>query len=380
MKFDQLRQWAQALGFASVGLAKTDLANYEPYVKAWLEAGFHGDMNYMSRGLSTRIDPSQLVPQACTAIMVTMNYAPASDSWLTEAQAQLTQPGQAYVARYAWGRDYHKVIRNRLQKLMDQITTAIGPLGYRVFCDSAPIQEVELARRAQLGWRGKHSLLLSREQGSMFFIGTVLTDYAFESIETAEGSALKVHDVAVPVQSSEGVGDPLNQQHSHCGSCSACIDLCPTAAIVAPYKVDARRCISYLTIEHSGSIPLEFRSLMGNRIYGCDDCQLACPWNKFAQPTQIQDFSVRHHLDASSLVALFAWSAQEFDERMAGSAIRRIGHERWQRNLAVAMGNALKGSEASTAIKAALTKRLQDQLNPPSAMLREHLQWALAQA
>ncbi len=335
------------MGFSSLGIADTQLSDMAEGMNAWLNAGMHGDMDYMARGLAARLNPAQLVPNACAAIMVTMPYTPDSAQWQEQAWANLADDERAFVARYALGRDYHKVVRSRLQKLATQIETAVGKWGYRVFCDSAPVLEVELARRAGLGWRGKHTLLLSTEQGSMFFIGTILTDL------------------------------PLAQQAkpptAHCGSCSACIAICPTQAIVAPYSLDARRCISYLTIEHKGSIDPALRPLMGNRIYGCDDCQLACPWNKFAQAAGSADFAPRQRLDKATLIELFAWTQAQFDEQMQGSAIRRIGHERWLRNIAIALGNATQFS--SDQVLAALQTRA----NHPSELVKEHVQWAIGQ-
>ncbi len=359
MTFDQLRLWARELGFASVGITHSDLSvPPEPSVSAglqsWLDAGFNGDMDYMARGAPARLDPTLLVPQAQRAIMVSMNYAPNSEVWLQQAWATLHADERSYIARYALGRDYHKVVRSRLQKLMDKVGPAIrsasvapdSTFNYRVFCDSAPVMEVELAKRAGLGWRGKHTLLLSREQGSMFFIGSILTNYPFEITEPTS---------------------------DHCGSCTQCIDVCPTQAIVAPYHLDARRCISYLTIEHHGSIDPALRPLMGNRIYGCDDCQLICPWNKFAQPQALPDFIARHGLDDESLIQLFSWTADEFNQRMEGSAIRRIGHDRWLRNIAIALGNC-KTQAAQTVLTVLASRQTH-----PSPIVQEHVRWAIEQ-
>jgi epoxyqueuosine reductase len=318
-----------------------------PALRAWLDAGMHGSMDYMARSADQRLDPSLLVANTCRAIMVTMPYTPASTQWAEQAWATLADDERAFVARYALGRDYHKVVRARLQKLADKIGTQVSEWGYRVFCDSAPVMEVELARRAGLGWRGKHTLLLSQDQGSMFFIGSILTD------------------LPLPEQPAATT--------AHCGRCTACIDICPTRAIVAPYVLDARRCISYLTIEHAGSIDPELRPLMGNRIYGCDDCQLACPWNKFAQAAATSDFAPRNHLDDTSLIALFAWTEDDFNARLAGSAIRRIGHVRWLRNIAVALGNCT--SLPSAQIIAVLESRIEH----ASAVVREHVLWAIGQ-
>jgi len=278
--------------------------------------------------------------------MVTLDYAPEDPDWVANAWRTLAQPERAFVSRYALGRDYHKVVRQRLGRLAARVEREIGPFGHRVFCDSAPVMEVELARRAGLGWRGKHTLLLDARRGSTFFIGTLYTD--------------------LPLAADAPTAD-------HCGRCRRCIDACPTGAIVAPYRLDARRCISYLTIELKGSIPEALRPAIGNRIHGCDDCQLACPWNRFARVAEVPDFAVRNRLDSASLVELFGWTRAQFDSRMAGSAILRIGYERWLRNLAVALGNALARGGAA-AVVAALRARADD----PSALVREHVGWALA--
>lgn len=307
---------------------------------AWLEAGFHGEMEYMARHGLKRARPAELVPGTLSVISCRMNYTPphSRNAWETLGDGEA-----AYISRYALGRDYHKVVRNRLQKLADRIGEVAGPFGFRVFTDSAPVMEVQLATQAGNGWRGKHTLLISREAGSMFFLGEIFTD--------------------LPLPPDESVQE-------HCGRCTRCIDACPTQAIVAPYRVDARRCISYLTIELHGAIPLEFRPMIGNRVYGCDDCQLICPWNRFAQHSPEPDFAVRHGLDHSSLVELFSWSESTFQTKMAGSAIYRIGHERWLRNLAVGLGNA----PSTPAVLAALQSRADDE----SALVREHVAWALA--
>lgn len=338
---DDIRQWSQELGFEQTGIADCDLSAAEPRLREWIDSGFHGDMSFMASHGTRRTRPAELVPGTRRVISVRMNYMPAR---VASAGSVLDDPERGYVARYALGRDYHKVLRNRLEKLAQKIRDAVGEFGYRVFTDSAPVMEVELAVKAGTGWRGKHTLLLNRDAGSWFFLGEIYTD----------------------------LGLPVDQPRSdHCGDCTRCIDICPTGAIVAPYKLDARRCVSYLTIEHKGAIPVELRSLMGNRIYGCDDCQLVCPWNRFAQTASLPDFEVRHELDAQALVVLFAWDEQTFDEKMRGSAIRRIGHERWLRNIACALGNA----PASPAIVAALKARS----DHPSALVREHVQWALEQ-
>ena len=333
-------RWGRELGFDAIGIADIDLASEEAHLVEWLAAGRHGAMDYMARHGLTRARPAALVPGTQRVISARLNYLPPGAA---DGEAVLAQPTKAYVARYALGRDYHKVFRRRLQQLTLRIAAAIGPFGHRVFTDSAPVLEVALAAKAGLGWRGKHTLLLTREQGSWFFLGEIYVDLPLPT--TPERSA-------------------------HCGSCRACIDACPTGAIVAPYVLDARRCISYLTIELAGSMPEDLRPLIGNRIYGCDDCQLACPWNRFARASTTPDFAVRHGLDAADLTALFAWREPEFERRMEGSAIRRIGFDRWSRNIAVALGNAPR----DPAIVAALFARADD----PSPLVREHVLWALA--
>ena len=334
-----IKGWGRELGFDAVAIADVDLSDAEPRLLEWLARGLHGEMDYMARHGVKRARPAELVPGTVRVITARMNYRadPA------EGEAALDDPDRAYIARYAMGRDYHKVLRARLQKLAERIAAEVGEFGYRVFTDSAPVMEVELARKSGLGWRGKHTLLLSREAGSYFFLGELYTD------------------LPLPADA------PTTE---HCGSCSRCIDVCPTQAIVAPYVVDARRCISYLTIELKGSIPLELRPLIGNRVYGCDDCQLTCPWNKYAQATGEEDFAIRHGLDRAMLVELFAWSEADFHARMAGSAIHRIGYERWLRNIAVGLGNA----PTSDPVIAALRAREHDR----SALVRDHVAWALA--
>jgi epoxyqueuosine reductase len=352
-----IKAWGGELGFADVRIADIDLAHAEAGLQAWLEAGSHGEMDYMASHGMKRARPAELVPGTVRVISARMDYLPMAtgDDWRARESDRLLEPGAAVVSIYARGRDYHKVLRNRLQQLAERIRAAVGEFGYRVFTDSAPVMELPLAEKAGLGWRGKHTLLLSRNAGSMFFIGELLVD------------------LPLPVDPPTG---------AHCGGCSACIDVCPTGAILGPGKLDARRCVSYLTIELKGSIPVELRPLIGNRVYGCDDCQLVCPWNKFAQAAPVADFDVRHGLDRASLVELFGWSADDFDTRMQGSAIRRIGYESWLRNLAVGMGNALRASrdalsaEAREAIVEALRRRADD----PSALVREHVQWALEAA
>ncbi len=338
---EHVRRCADALGFADIGVAGIDLSPDEARFNDWLSAGFHGEMEYMSRHGVARSRPATLLPGTVTCLSVRMNYWPAKAA---DAASTLENPAIAYVSRYALGRDYHKVMRSRLQKLCDQIREHVGPFGYRVFSDSAPVLEKPLARNAGLGWIGKHTNLIDKDSGSYFFLGEIYLD------------------IALP---------PSSPASAHCGTCSACIPACPTGAIVAPFKLDARRCISYLTIELKGSIPVEYRRAIGNRIYGCDDCQIVCPWNKFARPNTHPDFAVRHGLDCASLVELFDWSAADFAARTEGSAIRRIGHERWLRNIAVALGNA----PSSDAVLQALERRR----GHDSAMVREHVQWAISQ-
>ncbi len=329
-----------------------DLTSAEPGLLEWLAQGFHGDMNYMATHGLKRARPAELVPGTVSVITVRMNYRPSSspDDWQSVEFERLNRPGEGIVSVYARGRDYHKVMRARLQKLCDKIAEEIGPFGHRVFTDSAPVLEVELAARSGQGWRGKHTLLLNREAGSLFFLGEIYVD------------------LVLPVS------DPVPD---HCGSCNACIDVCPTQAILGPHRLDARRCISYLTIEHAGSIPEVLRPLMGNRIYGCDDCQLVCPWNKFAQRSVLPDFDERSGLSAEQLETLLGWSEADFLSYTEGSPIRRIGHERWLRNVAVAAGNALR--VADPAQGALLKISLELRLNHPSALVRDHVVWALAQ-
>ena len=335
----RIRQWGRELGFDAIGFAGTALDVAEAELAAWLEAGFHGEMDYMASHGTRRSRPAELVPGTVSVITARINYLPQA----APMETVLADGTRAAISRYALGRDYHKLLRARLQKLAERIAAEAGPFGYRVFTDSAPVQEVALASMSGLGWRGKHTLLLTREAGSTFFLGEIYTD------------------LPLPMDAP---------QEEHCGSCRACLDVCPTQAIVAPYTVDARRCISYLTIELKGAIPEELRPLIGNRVYGCDDCQLACPWNRFARRTGETDFAVRHGLDSASLVELFAWTEAEFKLRLAGSAIYRIGHERWLRNIAVALGNA----PSSPDIVAALESRR----DHPSELVREHVAWALA--
>ena len=335
-----IKSWGRELGFQAVGIADTDLSAVEPRLAAWLASGFAGELDYMRKHGSKRTQPASLVPGTLRIISARMDYRPrATESW-----SVLADGSKAFVARYALGRDYHKVLRGRLRQLAERIAGEIGEFGYRAFTDSAPVMEVELARKAGLGWRGKHTLLIAREAGSFFFLGDIYTD------------------LPLPLDA------PVDE---HCGSCTKCLDICPTHAIVAPYVVDARRCISYLTIELKRSIPVELRPLIGNRVFGCDDCQLVCPWNRYAQLAPEADFQVRNGLDSAELVDLFAWTEEEFRQRMSGSAILRIGYERWLRNIAIALGNAPTSLEVITA----LHRRAQH----PSAIVREHVQWALAQ-
>ena len=345
----QLREWAHGLGFSQIGVAGVDLGAAEAGLRDWLEMGFHGSMHYMQRHGSKRARPAELVPGTVSVITARMDYLPRATApgWQAVEWQRLRSPQQATVSVYARGRDYHKVLRTRLQSLAERLAQQVGPLGARVFTDSAPVLEVELAVRSGLGWRGKHTLALQRDGGSMFFLGEIFVD------------------LALP---------PTPPAAAHCGSCSACIDVCPTQAIVAPYRLDARRCISYLTIEHDGAIAPELRPLLGNRIYGCDDCQLACPWNKYAQVSSLNDFDPRAPLDAPTLLQLWAWDEAEFLRRTEGSAIRRIGHVRWQRNLAVALGNALRAAS-----DADIERALRARLGSAGDLLAEHIDWALNQ-
>ena len=334
----QVKDWGRELGFQKVGIAAVDLPDDERRLVEWLAAARHGEMSYMARHGTKRSRPPELVPGTVRVISARMDYLPAA----ADTEAVLADASLAFVSRYALGRDYHKLVRSRLARLAGRLAAAAGADGYRAFTDSAPVLEKALARDAGLGWIGKHTNLLDRRDGSWFFLGEVFTD------------------VPLPVDR------PVT---NHCGSCTACIDVCPTQAIVAPYQLDARRCISYLTIELDGPIPEEFRPAMGNRIYGCDDCQMVCPWNRYAKLTAEPDFHARHGLDTAKLVDLFAWTEAEFLERMAGSAIRRIGYERWLRNMAIALGNAPATAEVVTALE-----RRRDH---ESAVVRESVGWAL---
>jgi epoxyqueuosine reductase len=336
----RIKQWGEELGFQAVGISDIDLSAHEAHLQRWLERGFHGDMAYMQRHGTRRSRPAELVEGTIRVICARMDYLPQDAAPLS---AVLDQPAAAAVSRYALGRDYHKVLRRRLQRLASQIERSIGPFGYRVFVDSAPVLEKALAEKAGLGWIGKHSNLLHRQAGSWFFLGEIYTD------------------LPLPLDT------PITP---HCGDCTRCIDACPTGAIVAPFEVDARRCISYLTIELRESIPEDLRPLLGNRIYGCDDCQWVCPWNRFAQTSPEPDFAPRHGLDAEGLVTLFAWDEATFLQRTEGSAIRRIGHACWLRNIAVALGNAPTSAEVLQA--------LQNRRDHESPLVREHVAWALA--
>jgi epoxyqueuosine reductase len=336
---EEIRQWALDLGFHQIGFSDCQLDGYENHLQQWLDAGYAGEMAFMSRHGEKRSRPNELVPGTQSIISVRMNYLPPG----AEKPDRVLKDGRlGYVSRYALGRDYHKLMRNRLQKLADRIEHRTGPFGYRAFVDSAPVLEKALAEKAGLGWIGKHTNLISREAGSWFFLGEIYTDLSLPTTKP---------------------------KSNHCGSCTACIDVCPTQAIVAPYQLDARRCISYHTIELRGSIPKEFRAAMGNRIYGCDDCQLVCPWNRFAQTAALNDFSARHGLDAPDLMDLFSWDENTFLSNFEGSPIRRIGHECWMRNIAVALGNA--------PYSPAIIEVLQERLNDASDMLAEHIAWAI---
>ncbi len=337
----QIKEWGIELGFQQIGITDTDLSRYEKRFKDWLTKGFHGSMSYLQKHGDRRTQPSTLIPNSISIISARMDYLPPDSDLL----ATLNNPRKAYISRYALGRDYHRLMRKRLQLLADRIQGAIGEFGYRVFCDSAPVLEKAIAEKAGLGWIGKHTNLINSKAGSWFFLGEIYTDMQLPSDQ--------------------------EQSKSHCGSCTACLTVCPTQAIIAPYQLDARRCISYLTIELREAIPLELRPLMGNRIYGCDDCQLVCPWNKFAKYTKEKDFYPRHDLSSPELISLFLWSEADFLQRTEGSAIRRIGYECWLRNIAVALGNA--------PFDESIVHALQKRLHHESALVREHVEWALWQ-
>jgi len=337
----KIKSWGMELGFQQLGITDIHLDVAERRLREWLGSNYHGDMNYMSRHGTRRSRPAELVPDTLRVISARMDYLPKEK----ESPANLLDdPNHAYIARYALGRDYHKTLRRRLQRLADRIEAAVGPIGYRVFVDSAPVMEKPLAHKAGLGWIGKHTNLINKQAGSWFVLGEIYTD--------------------LPLPTDKPADD-------HCGTCRACIDVCPTTAIIAPYVVDARRCISYLTIELKHSIPTELRSAIGNRIFGCDDCQLFCPWNKFARHSGEPDFAPRHGLETADLVTLFAWTEDEWSTKTAGSAIRRAGYDGWLRNIAVALGNAPYSSRVISALRA--------RADQPSEMVREHVQWALEQ-
>jgi epoxyqueuosine reductase len=345
----RLREWAHEAGFSQIGIAGVDLADAEPGLAAWLAAGFHGGMGYMAAHGLRRARPAALVPGTVSVITARMDYLPRAvdDGWVEQETAALAAPGRGVVSVYARGRDYHKVLRRRLQRLAERLAAEVGPFGHRVFTDSAPVLEVELAVKSGLGWRGKHTLALARDGGSMFFLGEIFVD------------------LALPATAPTG---------AHCGRCRACLDICPTQAIVAPYRLDARRCISYLTIEHAGPIPEALRAPIGNRVYGCDDCQLACPWNRYAVRSTLPDFDEREGLGGASLLELWSWDEAAFDRRTKGSAIRRIGWQRWRRNLAVALGNAWRAQGEAAVAQALVAAR-----PAADALVREHIDWALAQ-
>ena len=338
---EQIIAWGQELGFQQIGIAGVDLSRAETRLEQWLASGYHGDMEYMTRHGTRRSRPAELVAGTCSVISTRMDYLPMNQG---TSAAVLEVDDLAYIARYALGRDYHKMLRQRLQKLADRITQKIGPFGYRAFVDSAPVLEKPLAEKAGLGWIGKHTNIINKTAGSWFLLGEIYTDLPLKP--------------AIPAT-------------NHCGTCRACIDVCPTDAIIAPYRLDARRCISYLTIELTGPIPVEFRRAIGNRIFGCDDCQLCCPWNKFAQLTTEPDFAPRHGLDAGHLVSLFAWTREEWETRTLGSPLRRPGYSGWLRNIAVALGNATTNPAVIAALK--------DRNDDPSELVREHVEWALEQ-
>ncbi len=383
---EQIQQWGKELGFSQIGVASVDLTHAEQGLINWLSEGFHGEMQYMQTHGLKRARPAELVPGTLSVITARMNYLPRNTStvdgyWLTQELSRLERKDEGVVSVYARGRDYHKVMRQRLDRLAQKIQESVGRLGYRVFTDSAPVLEVELGVQSGLGWRGKHTLLLNRDSGSMFFLGEIYINLLLE---------------------------PTPKQEAHCGTCNACLDVCPTGAITKPYVVDARKCISYLTIEHQGSIPLELRRKIGNHIYGCDDCQTVCPWNKYAQPTELEDFDVRDELifgvknfpksdqlinRGGKLVDYFSWTEDEFDLNTRGTAIRRIGHERWLRNIAVAMGNALASYYSQNLSQSniknhlplsnveigEIEQALHGRLNHSSSLVVEHVKWALSQ-
>ena len=350
-----MQKAALALGFSQIGVTGVNLSDAEPGLKAWLNAGFHGNMNYMASHGLKRARPAELVPGTVSVITLRMDYLPSNLPQLSvESEANaLNQASQGLVSVYARGRDYHKVLRHRLQKLQAQMADWVGPFGHRVFTDSAPVMEAELAVKSGQGWRGKNTLVLQREAGSFFFLGEIFIDFALPQTESLT---------------------------SHCGTCTACLDLCPTQAIVAPYQLDARRCISYLTIEHADEIPLELRPLIGNRIYGCDDCQWACPWNKYAQRSSLPDFEAREAFTEPQLLELLQWDESTFLMKTEGSAIRRIGHARWLRNVALAAGNALAlGQSLNESEALDLRRALERWQDHPDPVVQEQVAWSLAQ-
>ena len=334
-----IKQWGLELGFQQIGITDTDLSQYEERFLTWLAQGLHGTMNYMEKHGVKRTRPAELIPGTVRIISARMDYLPPDTSMIEVLQ----NPEKGYISRYALGQDYHRLMRKRLDALAKKISAAVGELGYRAFCDSAPVLEKSIAEKAGLGWIGKHTTLINAKAGSWFFLGEIYTN------------------IPLPIDAP--------QKQSHCGSCKACIDICPTQAIIGPYQLDARRCISYLTIELRDAIPVELRSLMGNRIYGCDDCQITCPWNKFAKHTRENNFHPRHDLQSPELLTLFAWTEEEFLRKTEGSAIRRIGHECWLRNIAVALGNA--------PYDAMIVSALQSRMQHTSPLVKEHVEWAL---
>ena len=334
-----IKDWGRELGFQQVGISGLDLEEHGAHLQRWLDAGYHGEMDYMGAHGSKRWRPDELVPGTLRVVSLRMDYLPGD----TRMAQVLGDPEKAYVSRYALGRDYHKLIRKRLQQLAERIQQQVGPFGFRAFVDSAPVLEKAIAEQSGMGWIGKNTLVLNRKAGSYFFLGELFTD------------------LPLPVDEPHGT--------EHCGRCSACMDICPTAAFVAPYVLDARRCISYLTIELKGPIPVDLRPLIGNRVFGCDDCQMVCPWNRFARATDQGDFQPRHSLDNAALAELFLWTEEEFLSRTEGSPLRRAGYERWLRNLAVGLGNAPSTIRVIEALRARRAF--------PSELVREHVEWAL---
>jgi epoxyqueuosine reductase len=350
-----IKSQAKQLGFSEMRVTDLDVSQALPHLQDWLEKGRHGDMNYMIEHAHLRANPQKILPQAIRILSFRMEYLPKSlfeqdNDWRETEWSKIHDPHAAVISVYARGRDYHKVLRSRLKQLAQQIEEKISPLNYRVAVDSVPLLEVEFAKKSGLAWRGKHTLALHREAGSMFFLGEILID------------------LPLPID------EPIND---HCGQCQACIDICPTQAIVAPYQLDARRCISYLTIEHRGSIPIEFRPIIGNRVYGCDDCQLICPWNKFASSSNVGDFDERHQLGQLQLFDVFLWSKEKFEQFMRGSAIYRIGYEQWMRNVAVGLGNLIRHESTSAQIKQHARDALQHQHQKINDLVDEHIEWAL---